>query len=55
MRGGYARRRNRDGDNRCAPGTVKLAVGRVGWRGVEPPFSRGYRYPAEVISHAVWL
>jgi putative transposase len=21
----------------------------------EPPFSRGYRYPAEVISHAVWL
>jgi putative transposase len=21
----------------------------------EPPSSRGYRYPAEVISHAVWL
>jgi DDE domain len=41
-------------------GTVKLAVSDVGWRGVSPrsvrtESYRGYRYPAEIISYAVWL
>jgi hypothetical protein len=41
-------------------GTVKLSAGRVGWRGVSPAPSellshRGYRHPAGIISHAVWL
>ena len=36
-------------------GTVSLTAGKVGHERELLPLYRGYRFPAEIVSHAVWL